>query len=130
MDFPEGNYNKIRFEVHKPDTNEVLTDPEFSDTSGRFSLIAKGSFNGNRFIYKSKYSAWKILQFVNQVSISGSGTTNITLLIKPYIWFLNNGDFVDPREPGNSVIIDNNIKNNFNNGFSAFTDNDRNGIPD
>ena len=128
--FPAGTYDKIRFEVHKADTNEVITDPEFIDSLGRYSLIAKGSFNGSRFVYKSKLSCWKLLQFQNPTTVSNSETTNITLLIRPYIWFLYNGAYLDPGVPGNANAIDNNIRNNLNHGFNAFRDNDRNGVPD
>jgi len=51
-------------------------------------------------------------------------------LIKPYIWFLKNGDYLDPRIPANANDINSNIQNALNNSFTAFKDNDRNGIPD
>jgi hypothetical protein len=52
------------------------------------------------------------------------------MIVRPYIWFIKNDVYLDPRDPANSNDIDNNIKDNIKNNFKAFKDNDRNGIPD
>jgi len=52
------------------------------------------------------------------------------MIVKPYIWFIENGIYIDPRDPVNSNDIDNNIKDNINQNFKAFKDNDKNGLPD
>ena len=52
------------------------------------------------------------------------------MVVRPYIWFLKNGAYLDPRDPANSNDIDNNIKDNIKNNFKAFKDDDRNGLPD
>jgi hypothetical protein len=127
---PEGSYRKIKFEVHKLNDIEAIPDPEFADANGRYSVIVKGWYYGNYFVYKSTKSAHQILQFSNDYPISTSYNTNITLVTRPYIWFIKNSFWLDPRDPANSNDIDNNIKNNINHNFKAFRDNDRNGIPD
>ncbi|HEY5124421.1 MAG TPA: hypothetical protein VIK14_11865 [Ignavibacteria bacterium] len=127
---PAGTYDEFKFEVHKLDTNEIISDPEFTDANGRYSIITKGSFNGNRFVFKSVSSARKNLQFQNPAAVSSSDVTYITLSIKPYIWFLKNGNYLDPRIPANANDINSNIQNALNHSFIAFKDNDRNGIPD
>lgn len=127
---PAGTYNKIRFEVHKLNDNEPVPDPEFADANGRYSVIVKGRYLGNYFVYKSAKSAHQILTFPNTVQISDTQLSNITLTVKPYIWFIENNVYLDPRVPSNSNDIDNNIKDNVNNNFKAFKDNDKNGIPD
>ncbi|MBK7160060.1 MAG: hypothetical protein IPH77_16390 [Ignavibacteria bacterium] len=70
------------------------------------------------------------MNFPTAVSVSPDIKSNITMVIKPYIWFISNGVYLDPRIPANSNDIDNNIKNNINNNFKAFKDDDRNGLPD
>lgn len=128
---PAGTYDKIKFYVHKLNSNEILPDPEFADSNGRYSVIVKGTYLGERFVYKSTKSAHQILQFSNVVQISPTNlSNNVTLKVKPYIWFINDGVYLDPRIPSNSNEIDNNIKDNINNNFRAFKDNDKNGIPD
>jgi hypothetical protein len=127
---PAGTYQKIKFEVHKLNDNEAVPDPEFADANGRYSVIVKGSYLGNYFIYKSTKSAHQILQFPSNLPIATSVLSNITLVVKPYIWFIKNDVYLDPRVPENSNDIDNNIKDNIKNNFKAFKDDDKNGIPD
>jgi len=127
---PAGTYDKIKFEVHKLNDNEPVPDPEFADANGRYSVVVKGTYLGNYFVYKSTKSAHQILHFPIFVPITASYLSNVTMIVKPYIWFIKNGAYLDPREPANSNDIDNNIKDNINNNFKAFKDDDRNGIPD
>ncbi|MBK7253435.1 MAG: hypothetical protein IPI04_05835 [Ignavibacteria bacterium] len=127
---PSGSYDKIKFEVHKLNNDEAVPDPDFADVNGRYSVIVKGKYLGNYFVYRSTKSAHQILNFPTAVSVSPDIKSNITMVIKPYIWFISNGVYLDPRIPANSNDIDNNIKNNINNNFKAFKDDDRNGLPD
>ena len=127
---PAGEYDKVKFEIHKLNDNEALPDPEFADSNGRYSVIVKGRYLGNRFVYKSTKSAHQILNFPVSVSVNSESKSYITLLVKPYIWFLNNDVYLDPTNPANTNDIDNNIKDNFKNCLKAFKDDDRNGVPD
>lgn len=123
---PAGAYDRIKFEIHKPNNNEIIPDPEFRDGSGNYSVIVRGSFNGNPFIYKSKKSAHQFLGMNEELIITAFGKTNVTLMVEPYTWFIKDGVLLDPDLPANENDIDNNIKDS----FKAFKDNDKNGIPD
>ena len=125
-----GIYDKIKFEIHKLNDNELVPDPDFADVNGRYSVIVKGRYLGNNFVYKSDKSAHQILNFPVSVPIVSGNLSNITLIVKPYIWFISNGVYLDPGDPSNSNDIDNNIKDNIKNNIKAFKDNDKNGIPD
>ena len=127
---PPGTYDKIRFMVHKLNDNEPIPDPDFADANGRYSVVVKGRFNDSSFVFKSDKSAHQKLTFPGNLVIGASGYSNITLQIDPFIWFYVGGVFIDPRDPGNKVIIENNIKDNINANFKVFVDNDRNGQPD
>jgi len=127
---PAGSYNRVKFEVHKLEDAEAIPDPEFADVNGRYSVIIKGFYLGNYFVYKSTKSAHQILNFPANIPVSVGLLTNITMVVKPYIWFISNGVFLDPRDPANSNDIDNNIKNNINHNFKAFKDDNRDGLPD
>ncbi len=127
---PAGTYDKVRFQIHKLGDNETPPDPDFVDVNGRYSVVVKGRYAGESFVFKSNKSAHQKLSFPNSLQVSASGKSNITLKIQPYIWFIENGVYLDPRVPANESKIDNNIKDNINNNFKAFKDNDRNGIPD
>lgn len=123
---PEGTYDKIKFEIHKPNNNDPLPDPEFRDSLGNYSVIAKGRYNGLPFVYKSKKSAHQFLTLPDSIIVTAIGKTNVTLSVNPYTWFISNGMYLDPNLPANENDIDNNIKDS----FKAFKDDDKNGIPD
>lgn len=127
---PPGTYDKVKFEIHKLADSETPPDPDFVDVNGRYSVVVKGRYNGISFVFKSNKSAHQKLTFPGNLQVSASGKSNITLQVKPYIWFIKNGLYLDPGDPANANDIDNNIKDNINNNFKCFVDNDRNGIPD
>lgn len=127
---PPGTYDRLKFEIHKLESTETPPDPDFADANGRYSVVVKGSFNAIHFIYKSTASAHQILSFPKSLAVSASGKSNITLMVEPMVWFMLNGDFMDPLNEANRNNIDNNIKANINNNFKIFVDNNRDGIPD
>ncbi len=121
-----GTYTVIKFEIHKPNANDPIPDPEFIDTEGTYSVIAKGRYNGLPFVYKSKRNVNEILTMPNSIIVTETGQTNVTLKVSPYTWFIDGGAFLDPTDPSNESHIDNNIRDS----FEAFKDDDKNGIPD
>jgi hypothetical protein len=121
-----GTYDKLKFEIHKPNSNETIPDPEFRDSLDTYSVIVKGRFNGIPFTYKSKKSAHLFLTFPSGIIVTESGKTNVTISVNPYTWFIDGGVYLDPAVPGNENTIDNNIKDS----FKAFKDDDKNGMPD
>lgn len=127
---PPGTYDKVRFQIHKLEDAEAVPDPDFADMSGRYSVVVKGTFNAVPFIYKSTKSAHQKLTFPGSLVVTINGVSNITLKVMPNLWFIKDGVILDPMNEINRNDIDNNIKDNINNNFKIFVDNDRNGIPD
>lgn len=127
---PEGTYDKLKFEIHKLEPNETPPDPDFVDANGRYSAVVRGSYNGVPFIFKSDKSSHQKLSFPNSLIITVSGKSNVTFKASPYMWFWDGGDFLDPNDPNNRNDIENNIKDNINNNFKAFKDENKDGIPD
>jgi hypothetical protein len=126
-EIPRGQYNKIKFKIHKPEDNEPIPDPEFREGSSgnqRYSFIIKGTFNGNSFVFKSRKSANLVINLASSTNIQ-VGSANFTLIVNPLTWF-NNGT-LDPNNSGNENEIDDHLKNSFK---RAFRDDDRNGLPD
>lgn len=129
VNIPEGTYNKIKFQIHKPEDNETPPDPEFkTGESGnqRFSVIVKGIYNGNSFVYKSRKTANLVFSLSNSLLIQ-QGSRNLTMIINPSQWFIDGSSILDPRESSNENKIDNNIKNSFR---SIIRDDNRDGQPD
>ena len=127
---PEGTYDKVRFQIHKLENSEPVPDPDFEDVNGRYSVVVKGRYAGISFVFKSDKSAHQKITFPGNLHSSLTGRSNITLHVKPYIWFIKNGLYLDPRDPANLNDIENNIKTNINANFKIFVDNDKNGQPD
>ncbi|MBL8015995.1 MAG: hypothetical protein JNK43_01900 [Ignavibacteria bacterium] len=126
---PSGTWNKIKFKIHKPEDTEPIPDPEFREgTSGnqRYSFIVKGVYNGNPFVYKSRKSADIVINLPAPIT-TGSTSRNLTVLVNPSLWFNNGGVVLDPTNPSNDDMIDDNLKNSFR---RAFKDDNSDGQPD
>lgn len=127
---PNGTYDEIAFKIHKVEGNETPPDPEFKDGTNndqRYSIIVKGTFNGNTFVYKSKKTAVQKIKLTSPITIDGTKSFNVTLIVDPSKWFNDNGTILDPRDPNNENKIDNLIKDNIKN---IFEDNDKDGKED
>jgi hypothetical protein len=126
---PSGNYQKFKFQIHKPEDDQTPPDPEFkTGNSGnqRFSVIIKGIYNGNSFIYRSRKTVNMVFTFNSILNIAQSNR-NVTLNINPALWFKSGSMIVDPNNQDNEDIIDDNIRDSFK---RIFIDDDRNGNPD
>jgi hypothetical protein len=122
-------YDEIHFQLHKPSPNENISDPEFTEsTSRRYSVIVKGLYNGESFVYKTDVTVSKEVDFEGKpVRVPASSTVNITIRISPYDWFLSNGVLLDPMDSASKHLIDQNIRNSFRH---AFKDDNEDGMPD
>lgn len=126
---PSGTWNKIKFKIHKPEDTEQIPDPEFREGSSgnqRYSFIIKGTYNGNSFVFKSRKSVNMVINLATPI-VTGNGSRNITIAVNPGLWFKNGTVIIDPGNPENTDIIDDNLKNSFR---RAFKDDDKNGLPD
>ena len=127
---PTGSYERIKFEIHKIEASETLSDPEFregTDESLRYSVIVKGKYNTVPFIYKSRKSAKQDLKLETPVIVEENGIANLTITVDPFTWFADSTNTLDPTDPANENDIDNNIKESFK---KAFRDNNHDGDED
>ena len=127
---PAGSYDRIKFEIHKIEASETLSDPEFregTDESLRYSVIVKGKYNTVPFIYKSRKSAKQDLKLETPVIVEENGIANLTITVDPFTWFADSTNTLDPTDPANENDIDNNIKESFK---KAFKDNNHDGNED
>lgn len=122
-------YTKAKFQVHKAEDGQQVSDPEFNEGSGdnqRYSFIIKGTYNGAAFVYKSKKSMNIVINF-NSASNIKLKNQNFTILFNKTGWFMNGTTVLNPNLPQNADIIDNNIKASFK---KAFIDDNKDGIED
>jgi hypothetical protein len=123
-----GVYDRVRFMLHKPEDDEVVSDSVFRQGSSgnqRFSAVITGYYHDTPFTFTSRESAHQELILVPPVAVPENGTVNVTLKIDPYAWFTVEGLVLDPFNQVSQ--IDDRIKGSF---ASAFKDNDHNGEPD
>jgi hypothetical protein len=127
---PAGQYDRVKFTLHKPEEFEPIPDQEFREgTSGqlRFSVIVRGTYNGQTFVYKSRENASQEIRFAKPITVADDGMVNVTLIVDTHTWFVQNGVALDPADPANSSAIDDAIKASFRN---AFRDDNRDGRSD
>lgn len=124
-----GTYTGVKFEIHRLENDEVSLDSEFTDsTCGKqgYSIVVTGSYLGTAFVFKSRKSFHQHVLFSNPITVTDNGMINVTLTVDPYSWFIKDGNYINPADPTNFRIIDQQIRTSFQNGF---IDNNRNGHP-
>lgn len=127
---PAGVYEEVKFKIHQIEGSEIPPDPEFKDgddNSKRYSVIVKGNYNGEPFVYKSRKSAHQHLELNPPLSIEENTGVSLTITVDPYSWFYKNGVLLNPNDSSNINDIDNNIAQSFK---KAFKDDDDDGEED
>lgn len=127
---PEGTYNEVKFKIHKIEASEIPPDPEFregDDNSLRYSVIVKGIYDGQPFVYKSRKSAHQKIILNTPIVIEPNTTTNLTIVVDPSTWFIKGGGVLNPNDPENRNDIDNNIKDSFKRCYKDEDDDGNNG---
>lgn len=129
---PEGRYDEIEFDVHKPEDNETPPDPDFKiGDSGdeRFSVIIRGTFDGEEFLYRSSENMEQEIELASPLVIEeNQESLNVTMTVDISRWFVDeSGNPLDPTNPDNLNAIDESIERSFE---DAFKDNDEDGEED
>ncbi|MCB0280750.1 MAG: hypothetical protein KDD94_14670 [Calditrichaeota bacterium] len=122
---PAGSYHKVSFKIHKPDPGEVVADTAFT-TGDRYSLIVKGKLDTIDFEYKISKTITQQIFIDPILTVNDEGSYNATLFVNTDEWFVDGQNDLDPREPMDSIKIENNIKAS----FRAYKDNNKDGIED
>lgn len=128
---PAGSYDEIEFEVHKPEDNETPPDPDFKiGTSGdeRFSVIIRGTYNGQEFLYRSNENMEQEIELASPLLIDEqTESINVTMSVDLSQWFVSEtGSDLDPTDENVRDQIDESIKRS----FEAFQDDDEDGEDD
>jgi hypothetical protein len=108
-------YTKAKFIIHKPLENEEPSDPEFKEGTTedkRYSFIVKGTYNGSNFVFKSTKGFNVIINFAapNNINLAKS---NLTIIFNKTKWFKSGSNELNPSDPQNAEIINENIRTSF-----------------
>lgn len=128
LDIDEGTFSEIEFDIHKPDDDDpsdlafIAANPLFADQSIR----VEGTFNGSAFIFESDLNVEQELELQPALVVSGSGSTNVTILVDLDAWFRDtSGSVVDPATANKGEPNEGLVKDNIKQSFEAFEDEDR-----
>ena len=127
---PAGFYGGVKFKIHKIQGSEIPPDPEFKegdDSSLRYSVIVRGLYDSEPFIYKSRKPAHKKIEFEPPIEVVENSELNLTIVVDPYSWFYKDGILLNPSDPANANDIDKSIKESFK---EVYEDDDHDGKKD
>jgi hypothetical protein len=122
-----GQYNKVSFRLHKPDSSDIVDDTDFFEGDGgneRYSVVVAGLHGTTAFTYKSRSTAKQRIVFDSALVITDTtSSANVTLAVDVDSWFVSNKGDLDPTNPQDENDIDKAIKAS----FRGFVDNDKRG---
>ena len=116
QDIPMGFYDEFEMEIEHDDDNNI-NDPDFikeGDEDG-YSMVIKGSFNGEDFMFRTETDFEIEMELNPPLEISEtSGSPSVAINIDPAGWFVDSsGNSLDPNDPANKEIIEDNIEKSF-----------------
>lgn len=111
---PSGVYEEFEMEIEHDDETSV-SDPDFSENGNHYSLVIRGSYNGEEFLFRSEEDFEIEMELNPVLEISdNNGSTSVAINIDPSGWFLDSqGNPLDPSDPANKELIEENIENSF-----------------
>jgi hypothetical protein len=126
QEFPAGIYDEFEIEVEKPDDLDVnVTDTDFRDETGSFSIVVKGLYNGVEFTFRSSEDFEIEIELNPALEIRDGEMALLTLSVDVSNWFKGaNGEDLDPNDPANTELINSNIELSFEAFEDLFDDED------
>ena len=130
-DAPPGMYDRLEFEVHKPDATEVVQGLPQGFPSG-ISIEVQGTFNGTAFDYQTDLNAKQEVRFATPLDLAAGTTKNVTLSVDLSGWFKNASGtaLVDPASANKGQPNESVVANNIQVSFKGFEDDNHDGISD
>lgn len=119
---PAGTYDKLKLDIHRVESAKAGAFDDLVKQGA--SILLEGTVDGQPFTFASALEAE--LEHEGQFEL-GTASSNITLGIDPSKWFqAADGSRLDPREGKAHAAIEANLRAS----FSAFEDDDEDGIED
>lgn len=116
QDISSGLYDEFELEIEGPEDDETINDPDFSDGSGTYSMVIRGTHNGEDFTFKTEEDFELEFEFNPPIEIDeNTNSVDINLMINVDSWFVDpgTGNDLDPADPNNREQIEENIGNSF-----------------
>lgn len=124
--FPAGIYDEFEIEIEKPDDLDVnVSDPDFRDETGSYSIVVKGIYNGEEFTFRSSEDFEIEIDLNPPLEIGEDDSALLVISVDVSSWFKGpNGEDLDPKDPANTELINENIENSFEAFEDLFDDDD------
>jgi hypothetical protein len=130
VDAPVGSYHQVKFEVHKvsdTDPAELAFRQAHPDLVGK-SVLVQGRFNGVAFTYLGEVSAEQELEMSPPLSVTSTGTVNLTIRVSVLNWFRGStGGLLDPATANKGGVNESRVSSNIKNSMNAFEDRNSDG---
>ena len=118
-ELPPGLYDEFEMEIEKPDDDVDVSDPEFRDETGSYSMVIKGSYEGEDFTFRSQEDFEINIDLFPPLEIEESETSVMVITVDVSGWFKGqDGETLDPKDFNNTERINDNIEHS----FEAFED--------
>ena len=119
-EIPAGFYDEFELEIEKPESDENISDPDFRDETGSYSVVVKGLYNDEPFTFRSDEDFELELDLNPPLDISESDDALLVISVDVSDWFRgSDGTDLDPKDFANLETINENIENS----FEAFEEN-------
>ncbi|HSE47385.1 MAG TPA: hypothetical protein VLA89_18970 [Gemmatimonadales bacterium] len=131
-----GTFDELRIRLHKPeddgtdpaDVAFLAAHPDFAS----ISIRATGTWNGSPFTFTSDLDADQEMRLDPPLVVTDAGANvDVTLKVDVATWFADGaGGLVDPATAGQSGQNENLVRDNIQQSFDAFQDEDHDGHDD
>jgi hypothetical protein len=123
---PAGIYDEFELEIEKPDDSDVqVNDTDFRDETGSYSVVVKGLYNGEEFMFRSSEDFEIDIDLNPPLELVDGGSSILVISIDISGWFKgSDGEDLDPKNPDNTERINQNIESLFEAFEDQFDDDD------
>lgn len=121
---PQGIYDEFELEIEKADDDITVSDSDFRDETGTYSMVVKGTYNGEDFTFRSAEDFELELELNPPLELGESESSTLVIAVDVSSWFTgSSGEILDPNNPNNTERIHENIEDSFE-GFEDENDDD------
>ena len=113
-EIPAGFYDELELEMNEPDDNIDISDPDFWNENGYYSLVVKGNFQGDSFMFRTDED-FEVETDLNPPLRISEGENSVKSIFSDFEnWFKDSDDnLLNPSDPGNMNSIIKNIEDSF-----------------
>jgi len=109
-----GTYDEVEVEIEGLDEDDAPIDTIFGQGNQEYSIVARGTYNGEEFLFHTDIEAELELELNPPIKIDGENPVNVDLHVTVADWFVNAaGEPIDPNQIQNISLIKQNIRNSF-----------------